>query len=66
MVEKPSQDTVPFQVKEERNTYKRKEKDEDGYGTTKKGKKKGKMKVRWSVSREKTVLKMKIDGKGQV
>jgi hypothetical protein len=30
--------------------YKRKDKDEDGYG--KEGKKEGKMKVRWCVSRE--------------
>ncbi len=35
MIKMPSHATVPFRVKEEGNMYKRKEKDEDGYGNDK-------------------------------
>ncbi len=47
--------------------YKTQEKDENENGNDKKeGKREEKMKVRWCVSREKTVLKRMVDGKGHV
>ncbi len=64
MIEKPSQETVPLQVKKEGNICKRKDKDENGNGNDRKEAKK--FKVRWCVSREKTVLKRKVDGKRHV